>query len=290
MPFSNKLPKGTPTLSYEFFPPKTPEGWGLLYNSLEDAKRESLDFISVTYGAGGSTREKTLELTGRTQNELGLDTMSHLTCVGHSKEELHLILQSLSEQNIPAIMALRGDPPQGQSNFTIHPDGFAHATDLIAYIKQNFCFVIGAACYPEGHTESPNVTQDIAYLKLKQDKGADFAVTQLFFDNSAFYHFRDNAQKAGVQIPIIAGIMPVKSLQQLDRFRSLSGCSFPNNLIEGLQNRNEAEQAEFGIEFGIQQCADLLDNGIAGIHLYTLNRSEASARIISGLRDLGYFR
>lgn len=290
MNYYDKLVAKQPTLSCEYFPPKNPNGWGTLYSTLSDAHKSNLDFVSVTYGAGGSTRAKTVSLVERIQSELAIDTMAHLTCVGHSREELHGILTEIEASGVPAIMALRGDPPRGSRTFTPHPDGFHYASELIQFIDEQFNFKIGCACYPEGHTESTGgVAQDIRYLKLKEDMGADFAVTQLFFSNDDFYRFRDEARKAGVTMPIIAGIMPVTSIKQLGRFQEITGCSIPSRLIEFLGSGTSEEIIERGIAYGLQQSIDLLEHGVAGIHLYTLNKSRSSAAIMAGLRERGYF-
>jgi methylenetetrahydrofolate reductase (NADPH) len=284
-----KLYDPAPTLSCEYFPPKNPSGWGTLYATLADAQRTGLDFVSVTYGAGGSTRQKTISLVERVQNELAIDAMAHLTCGDHSRAELEAILDELQAAGILAIRALRGDPPRGSETFVVHPDGFRYASELISFIRENYTFKIGCACYPEGHPESATLLQDVDYLKLKQDCGADFAVTQLFFDNDAFYRFRDAARQAGVTIPIIAGLMPVTSFKQLERFQELGGVTIPQKLTDFLTAVSEQDVVERGILYGIEQAQDLLDNGIAGIHLYTLNQSRSSAAIIAGLRERGYY-
>ena len=290
MHFYDKLTHGITTLSCEYFPPRNPEGWGTLYATLAAARLSHLDFVSVTYGAGGSTRVKTVSLVERIQNELCIDAMLHLTCVGHARDELFQILSEAHKAGVPGVMALRGDPPRGAAAFTPHPHGFAHASELIAFIRQLFDFKIGCACYPEGHPEAPSLQQDIAYLKLKQESGADFAITQLFFDNDAFYRFRDAARAAGVTMPIIAGLMPVTSISQLARFQSLCGCSIPSRLVEFLGEDAPADVViERGIAYGVEQARDLLANGVAGIHLYTLNKSRSSEAIIAALRQQGYF-
>ncbi len=284
---TQKLAAHIPTLSCEYFPPRNPAGWSALYATLATAPETGLDFVSVTYGAGGSTRQKTLSLVERIQNELGIDTMAHLTCAGHSRDELANILTELQATGIPAVMALRGDPPRGSRTFVPHPAGFSHASELIAFIQRHFNFKIGCACYPEGHPESVNVQQDIEYLKRKQDAGADFAITQLFFDNDDFLRFRDAAQRAGVTLPIIAGLMPVTSLGQLERFQSLCGCKIPASLTNFLPVGPDEAVVERGVLYGLAQAEGLLDCGVDGIHLYTLNKSHSSAAIIAGLRANG---
>ena len=288
MTFFEKLQSGRPTVSFEFFPPKTPEGWARLYATLAETARLDVDFVSVTYGAGGSTRENTVDLVASLQNNLALHAMAHLTCLGHSQVDLSKILDRLAAKNVPAIMALRGDPPQGESSFRPHPYGFSHASDLIGFIRDGWPhFKIGCAAYPEGHPESfaegqPRTpARDIAFLKCKQENGADFAVTQLFFDNAVYHDFVAQARAAGVTIPLLPGIMPLSSARQIERFVALSGCSIPDTLRQAAAS---ADVEEAGFRFALAQCRDLLTRGAPGIHLYTLNQSSLSGRILAALR------
>ncbi len=285
-----KLDNGTPTLSYELFPPKNTGGWATLYATMAEISKLSPDYISVTYGAGGSTRSKTIDLVSRIQDELGVETMAHLTCVGHSKAELRDILQTLADSGIRNVLALRGDPPKGDKTFKPHPDGFAHASDLIKFIRAEFALQIGCAFYPEKHMEASDPDTDIDYLKLKQDNGARFTISQMFFDNENFYRFRDKCAAKGVTMPLVAGIMPVLSLGQLARFKELSGCLIPDSMVAFLGAGKPEEVTQRGVEFATAQCLDLLKNGIAGIHLYSLNQSHSSARITENLRKLGHFQ
>ena len=290
MIFFDKLQSRTPTISFEFFPPKTPEGWAKLYATIAETARLNVDFVSVTYGAGGSTRENTVDLVASLQNNLALHAMAHLTCLGHSQVDLSKILDRLTAKHVPAIMALRGDPPQGEATFRPHPYGFAHASDLIGFIKDGWPdFKIGCAAYPEGHPESfaagerHTPDRDIVFLKRKQDNGADFAVTQLFFDNAVYKTFVEKARAAGVTMPLLPGIMPLSSAKQIERFISLSGCSIPETLRQAAASENVEEA---GFQFALNQCRGLLARGAPGIHLYTLNQSALSGRILSALRDL----
>jgi methylenetetrahydrofolate reductase (NADPH) len=286
MSISEKLRQG-PTLSYEFFPPKNSAGWATLYGTLAESLKQHPDFVTVTYGAGGATRVKTVELVERIQGELGIEAMAHLTCVGHSREELHGILTSLWNGGIRHVLALRGDPPRGDTTFKPHPDGFAHASDLIRFIKENFAsFTVGCAFYPEKHVESRTLEEDMGYLKLKQDCGADFAISQLFFENQNFLHFRDEALRQGITLPLLAGIMPVLEASQLQRFRELSGCVIPDELVKMLSENSDS--LESGVEFATKQCAELLRNGVAGLHLYCLNKHPSVVRITENLRGLGF--
>ncbi len=289
MAFIDKLSAGIPTLSYELFPPKNPAGWGTLYGTLGEISKLSPDYISVTYGAGGSTRSKTVDLVARIQNELGIESMAHLTCVGHSRDELRDILATLEQSGIGNVLALRGDPPKGDKTFKPHPQGFAHASDLIKFIKSDFKLRIGCAYYPEKHMEAASLESDIAFLKLKQDHGAQFTISQLFFDNESFYRFRDRCATQGITMPFVAGIMPVLNLGQLNRFKELSGCAIPESMVAFLSAGSAESVADRGVEFASRQCVDLLKNGIAGIHLYSLNQSSSSVRITENLRKLGYF-
>lgn len=291
MSFLSKLRAGTPTLSFEFYPPKDTDGWGTLYSALGNISKRAPDYVTVTYGAGGSTRTKTVELVSRIQDELGIEAMAHLTCVGHSKAEIAAILDSLDAAKVTAIMALRGDPPHGQSRFDAHPDGFAHASDLIAFIRANWGFCIGCSFYPEKHLEAESLAHDIGYLKLKQDQGADFAVSQIFFDNATFYEFRVLAEDAGVSIPLVAGIMPITSLDQMGETGILqrAGTVIPPALTQAIGTGTKSQIVERGIAFAAAQCRDLLEHGTPGIHFYTLNRSTASLRVTETLRDSGYF-
>ncbi|HKP95523.1 MAG TPA: methylenetetrahydrofolate reductase [NAD(P)H] [Fibrobacteria bacterium] len=289
MPFLDKLKNGIPTLSFELFPPKNPAGWGTLYGTLGEISKLSPDYISVTYGAGGSTRSKTVDLVARIQGELGIESMAHLTCVGHSREELGDILRTLEKAGIRNVLALRGDPPKGDKTFKPHPDGFAHASDLIRFIKAEFDLRIGCAFYPEKHMEAASLEADIGFLKLKQDNGAQFTISQLFFDNGNFYRFRDKCAAKGVTMPFVAGIMPVLTLGQLTRFKELSGCIIPDSMVAFLGGGKPEDVNRRGVEFATAQCQDLLKNGIAGIHLYSLNQSLSSSRITDNLRTLGHF-
>jgi len=289
MAFLQKLLAGTPTLSFELFPPKNPAGWGTLYGTLGEISKLSPDYISVTYGAGGSTRTKTVELVARIQGELGIESMAHLTCVGHSQAEIRDVLAILENNGIKNVLALRGDPPKGDKTFKPHPDGFAHASDLIQFIRGQFQLQIGCAFYPEKHMEAESLESDLKFLKMKQDLGAQFTISQMFFDNEIFYRFRDAAIKLGIFMPMVAGIMPVLDLNQLKRFKELSGCVIPEKLVQKLNAGKPEDAVHRGVEFATEQCDDLLKNGIAGIHLYSLNRSLSSARITENLRKMGHF-
>jgi len=291
MTFLDKLTSGIPTLSFEFSPPKTPADWATLYTTLGTMPKLAPDFVSVTYGAGGSTRERTIDLVSRVQRELDIETVPHLTCVGHSKEELADILGLLKKSGIRTIMALRGDAPKGQNEFVAHPDGFLYASDLIKLIRDEYQFQIGCGFYPEKHPEASTLESDIEALKRKQDNGAGFATSQLFFDNDIFYRFRDKAVAAGVTIPLVVGMLPVTSQPQLapNGFIRRCGAEIPGKLIDSLGQGDAKAVMDRGIDYAIHQSMDLLEHEVAGLHFYTMNRSAASSRVTSALRSHGYF-
>ncbi|MCB9497774.1 MAG: methylenetetrahydrofolate reductase [Fibrobacteria bacterium] len=285
---SFELPSAsTPTLSFEFFPPKTDEGWSDLRQTLLASDDLGLDFVSVTYGAGGSTREKTVDLCSEIHRDHGLDVMAHLTCVGHSREEIDRVLDQLAVAGVQTILGLRGDPPKGQSDFVPHPDGFAHASDLLAHIARRGGFRTACAFYPEIHPEATSAASDLEFLKLKQDNGASFAVSQLFYDVDAFLSFRDQARAAGVSIPLVAGVMPIGSLAAARRFVK----HVPESVVSAIEaaGSEPAAIAEAGIVQATEMIVRLVSEGVEGIHLYTLNKSTASPRIVGSLRERGLF-
>jgi methylenetetrahydrofolate reductase (NADPH) len=274
------------TISCEFFPPREAEGIPNVLRTIDRVKVFRPDFVSVTYGAGGSTRVFTEEITMQVKRETDLEVMAHLTCVGQTKEEIHQVLERRDRAGIENVIALRGDPPRGQTNFVPVPGGFQHATDLIQHIRQNFRFGVAAACYPEGHIESPDRHTDIKFARLKVDKGADFLITQLFYDNDYFFKFMELAQRAGISVPIIPGVLPILSAPQIRRFTALCGASIPPELDRQLDRYGEDDNAvrELGIEYATRQVRELWDSGVPGIHFYVLNRSYSVSKI---LRNLG---
>src|SRR3984885_15375849 len=225
------LGKGKPAVSFEFFPPKTDAGFTSLFGTVSELKPLSPSYVSVTYGAGGSTRAKTVELVERIQRELGIRSMAHLTCVGHTADEIGSILDDLWGGGIRNVLALRGDPQAGQSQFVATPGGFGYADELVKYVAARHDFCVGVAGYPEGHPQCLNRFRDLEHLKRKVDNGADFVVTQLFFDNADFYLFRDRARAMGIKVPIIAGIMPILNVAQIKRFVSMCGAKIPQPLL-----------------------------------------------------------
>jgi methylenetetrahydrofolate reductase (NADPH) len=276
---------GLPTVSFEFFPPKTDAGFQSLFQTIDDLKSIRPSYVSVTYGAGGSTREKTVNLVERIQRELGIRSMAHLTCVGHTATEIGSILDDLWHAGIRNVLALRGDPPAGQSQFVATEGGFANADALVKFAAERHPFCIGVAGYPEGHPQCLNTTRDLEHLKRKVDNGGNFVVTQLFFDNEDFYRFRDAARAVGIKAPIVAGIMPITNVAQIKRFIGMCGAKIPNPLLlklEAVESDAEAVHAA-GVEYATQQCNDLIGSGVDGIHFYTLNKSKATVQICKSL-------
>lgn len=274
------------TISFEFFPPREADGVPDVLAVVQSLRRFAPDFVSVTYGAGGGTRTFTEAITMRLRQETDLNVMAHLTCVAQSRSEVHGVLERLHQAGIANVIALRGDRPQDTPAAAPGPDEFAHATDLIKHIRHNFDFGIAAACYPEGHTESASLAADIAYARMKQDLGAEFLITQLFYDNRFFYDLLDRAAAAGITAPIIPGVLPILSAPQIRRFTALCGAAIPPALDEQLERFADDNRAvrEIGIEHATRQAEDLWANGVGGIHFYVLNRAYSVSRI---LRDLG---
>ena len=276
-----------PTLSFEFFPPKTPAGVTSLYRTIKNLKRFSPDFVSMTYGAGGSTKAMTEELALRIKEEERLLVMAHVTCSAQTRVEVHEVLARYEAGGIDNVIALRGDPPRGQDAFSPVENGFPHATDLLRHIRSNFDFGIAAACYPEGHPEAPDLRTDIEYVKRKVDEGAEYLITQLFFDNSDFYRFLEMARASGVEVPVIAGVLPILTGAQIRRFTALCGSAIPRDVDDRLDALGEDDDAvrEMGIELATAQIADLKTNGVEGIHFYALNRGYSITKILENLEE-----
>ena len=275
-----------PCFSFEFFPPRTREGAEQLYKTMVDLVLLRPSYVSVTYGAGGSTRELTHGLIIRIREHTGLTVVSHMTCVGSTKADIGEILREYQEHGIDDIMALRGDPPKGETSFRQPEGGFAHAADLVVFVRRSFpAMGIGAAGFPEGHPETPNRLIEMDHLKAKVDAGADYICTQLFFDNRDFYDFCERCVIAGITVPIIAGIMPVTSLKGMQRMAELAlGARFPARLIKSLVRAKDDEYVErVGIHWATEQVRDLIDHGVKGVHFYTLNRSKATLTIYETL-------
>lgn len=289
MKIAEILARRRPVFSFEFFPPKNEEGEEALRRALEDLRRLAPDFVTMTYGAGGSTRRKTVDWAARIQDDLRLPAAAHLTCVGHARDEIRSILDEIVARGIRNVMALRGDPPRGETAFRPHPDGFRYANELVAFIRSNgYDLCLGVAGYPETHPEAPSAEADIENLKRKVEAGGDFVTTQLFFDADLYARFVGRCRAAGIDAPILAGVMPVTNLSQVKRFTEMCGATIPPDLLRRLE---EAEAAggpaaveEVGVAWAIDQCRRLLEAGAPGIHFYTLNRSTATRRILEALR------
>jgi methylenetetrahydrofolate reductase (NADPH) len=287
MRISDLLRADGPLFSFEFFPPKTAQGEQNLYLTIDRLRQLHPSFVSVTYGAGGSTREKTVELVRRIKFDIGLEAMAHLTCVGANRQEIDSVLEQLDTSGIENVLALRGDPPRDQQHFVRPSGGFEFASELVGHIRsRGFSFSLGGAGYPEGHVECRDLALDLEHLKIKVDAGLDFVITQLFFDNADYFAFVGRARARGIRVPIIAGIMPVTNVAQIERFTSMCGARIPEELQDRLDRARNDEDAvrAIGIDHATAQCRELLDRGAPGIHFYTLNQSPATRAIFEHLK------
>jgi methylenetetrahydrofolate reductase (NADPH) len=276
-----------PCFSFEFFPPKTDEGMENFWRAANELKGDEPAFVSVTYGAGGSTRDRTIKLVKRIKQELGLEAMAHFTCVGATVPELRKVLDDMRDAGIENVLALRGDPPAGQEEWTATEGGLSYSTELIELIAQDYEFSIGAACFPEVHIHSASLEQDLRVAKEKVENGARFLITQLFFDNDLYFDFVEKARAAGVDVPIIPGIMPIQNFRQIKRITKMCGASLPKELDREITARQDEDEAvrDLGVAYATMQCSDLLARGAPGIHFYVLNRSPATRAILAALRS-----
>ena len=274
-----------PTLSFEFFPPKTEEGIPAVHRVIGRLEQFNPDFVSVTYGAGGGTRKFTEDIITHVKHETSLEAMAHLACAAQTMEDVHEVLVRLEQAGIENIIALRGDPPRGQQTFVPAGGEFAHATDLIEHARESFDFGIAAACYPEGHQESRDLESDIEYTKMKVDLGADFLITQLYYDNTYFFDFLDRARQAGIEVPILPGLLPIVSASQIIRIAQLSGATIPTELRTKLEKNAEDDRAtrEIGIEHATRQVEELWNARVDGTHFYVLNKSYSVSKILSNV-------
>ena len=274
------------TLSFEVFPPVREGNLESLFKTVAELKELKPDFISVTYGAGGGTRDKTIEIASRVQNEFGSEALAHLTCVAATRDDIARIVEEMKKHNIENILALRGDPPKGEEKFVRPAGGFGFANELVSFIRELNGFCIGVAGYPEGHPEASSFDDDLKNLKKKVDAGADFIVTQLFFNNDDFYRFRDRALALKINVPIIPGIFPILNYKQVLRITELCGAKIPSALGEKLcWLKDKPEDVEkYGIEYAQKQARDLLHNEVRGLHICTMNQSRAARKIV---RELG---
>ena len=295
MHITDIINKGRPTFSFEFFPPKSERASESLFETIKDLESLAPSYVSITYGAGGTTRERTHDLVEKILEKTTLIPIPHLTCVQHTEEEISNILKRYSDKGISNILALRGDNPKGDAQYDRSKDSFCFARDLVEFIrnfdnstldKKSKSFGIGVAGFPEGHPETPNRFKEMDYLKAKVDSGADYICTQLFFDNHDFFDFRDRCELAGIKIPIIAGVMPVTSISGMQRMADLAaGSRFPAKLLKSIDRCNLDSDAveRVGIQYATEQCSDLLNNGVDGIHFYTLNKSKSTRGVFEAL-------
>jgi methylenetetrahydrofolate reductase (NADPH) len=276
----------TPVFSFEFFPPKTEVGEQNLYKALSELRPLEPSFVSVTYGAGGSSREKTIEIVKRIKEDFGLEAMAHFTCVGATVPELRATLDEMRDAGIENVLALRGDPPEGQADWRKTDGGLEYSHELVELIGRAYPFAIGAACFPETHIHAESAESDLRYLAEKVRSGVDFLITQMFFDNSFYFDFVARARRAGVEVPIIPGIMPITRVGQVERMATMCGSAIPDGLRAELRARAEDAEAvlDFGVAYATLQCAELLAAGAPGVHFYTLNRSPATRAILSALK------
>ena len=275
-----------PVFSFEFFPPKTDEGHQNLRATLDALRDDDPDFVSVTYGALGSTRDRTIDIVKWIKQDLGIEAMAHFTCVGATKEELRETLSEIEAAGVENVLALRGDPPAGEEEWTATPGGLLYSTELIELLGEHFGFAVGAAAFPEVHPEAKSPESDLAFLKEKQDAGAQFFITQLFFDNEHYFGFIARAREAGITVPIIPGVMPVTSVRNIKRITELCKSEIPEDFERELDAREDDDAAvqDLGVAYATLQCVDLLARGAPGIHFYTLNRSPATRAILAALR------
>jgi len=285
-PIAQLFGQKRPLRSLEFFPPRDEAGVEALRQTATALRGIAPDFVSVTYGAGGSTRERTAQVSALLKNELGFTVMPHLTCVGHSRAELHEVADRIYADGFRNIMTLRGDPPKGATEFKATPDGLLHANELVTLLKARHAdFCLGVAGYPEKHPEAPSAAADLAHLKRKVDAGGAFVTTQLFFDNDAYYRFAERCRAAGITVPIVPGLMPVLSLKQIQRFTAMCGTSLPATLIRRLEAAGDSPEIveAVGIDWALAQIRDLVGRGAPGYHLYILNRAKSALALAAGL-------
>jgi methylenetetrahydrofolate reductase (NADPH) len=280
------LAGGGPVFSFEFYPPKTEAGERNLYAALGELRALEPAFVSVTYGAGGSTREKTIEIVKRIRERYGLEAMAHFTCVGATVPQLRATLDEMERAGIDNVLALRGDPPAGQEEWVKTEGGLEYSRELVGLIADGYPFAIGAACFPETHIHATSPEADLEHLTEKVAAGVDFLITQLFFDNSCYFDFLERARASGIAVPIIPGIMPITHAGQIERMAQMCGARIPEELRTELHVREDHPEAvlDFGVAYATLQCAELLAAGAPGIHFYTLNRSPATRAILGALK------
>jgi methylenetetrahydrofolate reductase (NADPH) len=285
MRITERLRSRTPFFSFEFFPPKTDAGVDALMETLSTLKALDPAYVSVTYGAGGSTRNRSVEIAKRITEEIGLEVLAHVTCSGSTVDDLRSLFVELEAAGIENVLALRGDPPRGETTFAQVAGGFEHASDLVGLLEREFDFCIAGACYPEKHPEAPSLHADLEALERKVDAGARFLITQLFFDNAHYFEFVARVRARGITVPIVPGIMPITNYDQIARFTAMCGATIPAGLRAELELRRDEPEAvaELGVAYATLQCVELLENGAPGVHFYTLNKSPATRAVVSAL-------
>ena len=278
-----------PTISFELFPPRSPEAAEKLHQTIDRLADLKPDFVSVTFGAGGSTREGSRQLLETLKNEKGLEVIAYFAGYGMGPEDITAVMDSYESMGVENILVVRGDLPE-DGNFQPHPHSFSHASDLVTFIRPRYAFCLGVAGYPEGHIEAPSKDKDIEYLKLKVDQGAEYIISNYFFDNRFFFDFLERCRAVGIDIPILPGVMPIYSVKMLEMLASLCGATITKEVRQGMAALPDGDKealVDFGIEFAIRQCAELLDAGVPGVHIYTMDRSKSAAGIVHRLRDEG---
>lgn len=286
MKIIHKLKPGQPAFSFEFFPPKDEAGVEQLFSTVQDLSTYNPTYVSVTWGAGGSTQKLTIELVRRIKQETGIEAMAHLTCVGATSQDIASVLEQLRAAGIENVLPLRGDPRKGETKFVKTDGGFGNAGELVAFIRGSYDFCLAGACYPEKHPEALDLDTDLRHLKGKVDAGVDFLITQLFFDNADYFRFVERARALGITRPIVAGIWPITNLSQIQRITDLCGSRIPEPLLSKLKAASGDAEAvrSIGIAHATEQCRDLIARGAPGIHFYTLNRSHATVEILKALK------
>jgi methylenetetrahydrofolate reductase (NADPH) len=282
------ISSGRPCFSFEFFPPKDEPGFDQLRDTLISLRELHPSFVSVTWGAGGSARRQTIELVTQIRQEYAIEAMAHITCVGSSRDEIRVVLQGLGQAGIENVLAIRGDPPGGDALFKPHPNGFAYANELVEFIRGEFGFCLGAACYPEKHVEAASLDLDLLNLKRKVEAGCEFLITQLFFDNQKYFDFVARVRAMGIGVPILPGVMPITNVSQIERFTKVCGASIPASLMDELRLQRDDPHAvlSLGVAYATAQCLELLQRGAPGIHFYTLNKSPATRTILKAMQTV----
>lgn len=286
MRITEALAGSKPVFSFEFFPPKTPEGFEQLFATVETLRPLEPDYVSVTYGAGGATRDGTVEIARRIKADHGIETMAHLSCVGETREGIAAILDRFAEAGVENVLALRGDPPRGETVFSVTEGGLSSATELAEFVGSGWDFTVGGACFPEVHPEAASLEGDLRYLRSKVEAGASFLITQLFFDNAVYWDFVAAARESGIDVPIIPGVIPIASYPQVSRICDMCDAAIPPELdgaMAALGGDSEAE-ALLGVAYASRQCEELLAGGAPGIHFYALNRAPGTRAVLSALR------